>query len=95
MIYSFANSPYKNDAFQNVDLLKKVVEFKMKFYPRKWANYDKATLKHIRLVPDEYRLKEIEEDYKSMREMFISTPPVFTEIMNKIKELENEIHNYM
>ncbi len=33
-----ANSPYKEKAFGKSELLEKVVQFKQKFYPRKWAN---------------------------------------------------------
>ena len=76
----------------NLELLEKVVQFKQKFYPRKWARYEEATTETLRLMPDEYRLKEIQEDYKNMSEMFFGEYPSFEEIMSKILELEEEIH---
>lgn len=87
-----ANSQYKGKALQSLELLEKVVRFKQKFYPRKWAKYEEATVKKIRLMPDEYRLKEIKEDYKNMTEMFFGEYPSFEELMNLVLELEKEIH---
>ena len=87
-----ANSPYKDRAFKGHELLEKVVQFKQKFYPRKWAKYEESTTKTIRLMPDEYRLKEIKEDYKNMTEMFFGEYPGFEELMNSVLELEKEIH---
>ncbi|HFI0301035.1 TPA: hypothetical protein ACGOV2_001130 [Streptococcus suis] len=44
-------------------------------------------------MPDEYRLKEIEDDYKNMTEMFFGKYPSFEELMNSVLKLELEIHN--
>ena len=41
-LYKMAASPVKEKAFQQLELLKRVVEFKMKFYPRGWARYPDA-----------------------------------------------------
>lgn len=43
-------------------------------------------------MPDEYRLKEIKEDYKNMAEMFFDEYPSFEELINLVLELEKEIH---
>ena len=91
-LVSIANSPYKERAFNKHELLEKVVQFKQKFYPRKWAKYEEATVETIRLMPDEYRLKEIKEDYKNMAEMFFGEYPSFEKLMNSVLELEKEIH---
>lgn len=92
-MYCIGRSLYKDRAFQNKHLLEKVVAFKDKFYPRKWANYHEATLDKIRLMPDDYRLKEIEIDYRNMKEMFFKDYPSFTEVMYVIENLEMEIHS--
>lgn len=42
-IYRIANSPYKNTALAQLELLEKVATFKAKFYPGKWAKYEEAT----------------------------------------------------
>ncbi|MBB1532882.1 MAG: nucleotidyl transferase AbiEii/AbiGii toxin family protein [Mogibacterium sp.] len=87
-----ANSPYKDRALKNSELLEDVVQFKQKFYPRKWAKYEEATTETIRLVPEDYRLKEIKEDYKNMTEMFFGEYPSFENLINSVLELEKEIH---
>ncbi len=91
-MYQIANSNYKDKAFSDILLLEKVVTFKSKFYPREWAKYEEATTEGLRLVPDEYRFKELEEDYDNMKEMFFGKYPSFEEIMTELKRLENEIH---
>ena len=92
-LYSIGNSQYKESAFSNLELLEKVVAFKMKFYPRKWAKYEEATSKTIKLLPNEYRFKEIKKDFDSMSEMFYGNYPSFDEIMNNLSNLEQEIHS--
>ncbi len=55
--------------------------------------WEKATILHHEANrPDEYRLKEIKEDYKNMTEMFFGEYPSFEELMNSVLELEKEIH---
>lgn len=76
----------------NQELLEKVVSFKEKFYPRKWAKYEDATIERIRLLPDDYRLNEIESDYNQMKEMFYGSVPSFEELLTTIANLEKEIH---
>ncbi len=90
-MYKIANSKYKKNAFEELHLLKKVADFKSKFYPRKWARYEDATIEKIRIVPDEYRFNEIKKDYNSMNEMFFKESPSFEELINGLKLLENEI----
>ena len=91
-LYKIANSDFKNKALKDKDLLKKVIEFKMKFYPRKWARYEEALNGRLRLVPREYRFSEIEKDYKAMSEMIYGDYPNFEEIIKVLKELEKEIN---
>ncbi len=91
-LYCISNSEYKKKAFENLELLKKVVAFKEKFYPRKWAKYNEATSKKIKIIPKEYRFKEIKEDYENMKEMFFGDYPSFEEIIKGLRELEEEIH---
>ncbi len=91
-MYQLATSKYKDKALINIMLLEKVAAFKSKFYPRKWAKYEEATTKKIRLVPDKYRFKEIEEDYNNMKEMFFGDYPSFQDVIIELRKLEREIH---
>ncbi len=92
-LYCIAHSENKENAFNDLALLQRVVEFKMKFYPRKWAKYDEAVPGTIKLVPPAYRFAKLKEDYEDMAEMIFGSYPDFEEIMNYIQLLENEINN--
>lgn len=91
-MYKIANSKYKDKAIKDKELLRKVTEFKMKFYPRKWAKYEDAMDSKLRLVPDKFRFLELENDYKAMSEMIYGEYPSFEEIIKILKELESEIN---
>ena len=51
-VAKMAESPVKNAALTNLELLTDVVEFKERFYPRGWARYDLARPGSFRLVPE-------------------------------------------
>lgn len=92
-LYCIAHSKSKKDAFSQLDLLKRVVEFKMKFYPRKWAHYEDAKPGTLKLVPPAYRMEALRQDYVSMQNMMFGETPDFDELMGYIKELEVEINS--
>ena len=91
-LYRMANSDVKDKAFHDLDLLQKVVKFKMKFYPRGWANYPNAKPGTIKLTPPRYRLAALEADYDNMRDMLYGDIPTFDTVMQGIKALEEEIN---
>ena len=71
-LYRMAATPVKEVAFSRIDLLKKVVDFKMKFYPRAWAKYQEA-------MPG---------TYNSMQDMLYGDVPTFETVIATIRELE-------
>ena len=91
-LYRMAASPVKEAAFSRLDLLKKVVDFKMKFYPRAWASYPEAVPGTMKLIPPEYRLTVLEADYRSMKDMLYGDVPAFGTVMDAVQELEKEIN---
>lgn len=91
-LYLIGKSPYKAKAFENFELLVKVVKFKTKFYRDNWANYEETLNHNFKLVPPEYRLSELEKDYKQMQEMLYGEIPIFAEIISYLKQLEKEIN---
>ncbi|RMX35265.1 nucleotidyl transferase AbiEii/AbiGii toxin family protein [Mycoplasmopsis fermentans] len=84
-LYIISNTKFKNVAFKKSNMLKRIANFKQKFYYNSWVDYNKANLKKIRIVPDEYRFKEIQKDYKIMSEMLYGEIPSFETIMNGLK----------
>ena len=91
-LYCMAKSPVKEKAFARLDLLQKVVDFKMKFYPRAWARYPEAVPATLKLLPPNYRLGALLEDYTAMRNMLYGEIPSFDTMMEAVGELEKEIH---
>ena len=77
---------------QAKDLLKKVVDFKMKFYPRAWAKYPEAVPGTLKLLPPEYRFAALETDYNSMQDMLYGDIPTFETVIAAVQELEKEIN---
>ena len=91
-LYCMAMNPVKNKAFVRLDLLKKVVDFKMKFYPRSWAKYPEAIPGTLKLMPPNHRFAALASDYESMKDMLYGVIPDFETVMESISELEKEIH---
>jgi len=91
-LYRMAKTTVKEAAFGNLELLKKVVEFKMKFYPRGWANYPEAVPGTLKLVPPPYRFSGLLEDYQAMGDMLYGDIPSFETVMYRLSELEHEIN---
>jgi hypothetical protein len=83
----------KDSAFADLDLLRQVVEFKSKFYPRPWARYDDAKPGSLKLTPPKHCLKDLEEDYGHMMGMIFGKKPGFRELLEGIQALEIEINS--
>lgn len=88
-----ASSVIKNSALADISLLRDVVEFKQKFYPRSWAKYEDCLTGNLKLIPPEFRLKMLQDDYKQMRAMIFGNYPDFSDILDKLQQLENEINS--
>ena len=92
-LYQMSHSKVKINAFSNLELLKRVVEFKQKFYPRKWAEYDKVLSGNLIIVPPDYRLKALKEDYTQMRDMLYNNIPDFEDIIAQLIIIQNEYNS--
>lgn len=91
-LYRMSKTSVKKSAFEQIDLLKKVVDFKMKFYPRTWAKYQEAVPGSFKLVPPDFRLQSLVDDYDAMKDMLYGDVPSFKRIMDEINNLEKEIN---
>ena len=92
-LYRMTLSNVKEQALNQIALLQLVVKFKMKFYPRSWAKYEQAVPGSLILVPPNYRLKELTQDYEDMKDMIYGDRPSLDQIMATLKELEIEINS--
>ena len=82
----------KAAAFHNLDLLHTVAEFKARFYPASWANYELAKPGTFKLVPAEKNRRFLAHDYEQMKVMFFGEIPPFDELLESLKTLEDEIN---
>ena len=91
-LYMLGKSLYKDLALNNKELLTAVVHFKQTFYKETWMDYFDILKNGIHLIPDDYRFKDLKEDYNKMKEMIIAIIP-FDEIMENLKFLELKIND--
>jgi len=91
-LYCMAKSAVKERALADDNLLAQVVAFKDKFYRCPWARYDLARRGTIRLLPPEYNIAKLRNDYDHMRNMIFGDKPDFDVILDEISALEAEIN---
>ncbi len=90
-----ATSNVKDKALSNLELLEGVVAFKQRFYSSGWAKYEDAKIGTLKLLPPEFRYKELKKDYASMRNMIFDKYIEFDEIIAVLEELEDEINGLL
>ena len=73
--------------------MKKVVDFKMKFYRSSWAKYEEARAGSLRLAPPAERVADLRKDYQGMQPMLFGTIPGFEDILAELAALEETVNN--
>lgn len=91
-IYRMARLGILDRALGQSDLLEQVADFKVKFYPRKWARYDLARIGTLKLVPSDVHKEALRRDYAKMASMIYGERPDFDELMASIAEIEKRIN---
>ena len=84
--------PIKDAALSDIAQLHDVVEFKQKFYPRKWAHYDLAVPGTLKLIPEQHVMTTVRDDYRAMKNMIFGEYPDLGTIMDILRALEDEIN---
>lgn len=90
---ALAKHPSGSKAIHQHELRNRVVEWKSQFFGSSWANYDQAKPGTFRLVPPRSRLTMLRRDYQAMRDMYLSEPASFDEIIATLADLENRINH--
>ena len=91
-LYCMSYSSVKENAMKDMELLNKVVTFKAKFYRCPWARYDLAKCGSLRLIPPEYNMQALHDDYAHMQNMLFGEKPTFEQIIYEISKLEKELN---
>lgn len=87
-----AQSPVKERALADSELLASVVAFKQRFYPRGWARYDLAKPGTLVLVPVGHVLASVRSDYRAMENMIFGEMPHIDQILEVLQALQEEIN---
>lgn len=88
-VYKMIQSNIKDQALNDLELLKDVVDFNIKFYPTNWANFEDAKIGTFKLIPSDETLVKLSKDYDDMQSMLYGDKPTFAKIIDEIKEFEN------
>lgn len=91
-IYKMLLTDIKEKSFENLELLKSVIDFKKKFYASNWAKYDDVMAGNLKLIPADDGLKIFSKDYDSMKNMLFGEKIPFEKIVSSIKEYEAELN---
>ena len=87
-----AQESIRAEALSDMLLLAQVVRHKETFYPSGWARYDVAHPGSLRLVPSQERIAALERDYRNMGVMIFGERPAFSNIVETLTALEQEIN---
>ncbi len=84
--------PTASKAINQHDLRNRVVVWKGQFFGSSWARYDLAEPGTFRLVPPTARLPALRRDYQAMRDMYLSEPAPFDDVLATLADLERRIN---
>jgi hypothetical protein len=90
---ALATHPAANKAIEQHELRSRVVQWKGQFFGSAWASYDRAVPGTFRLVPPAERLPPLRRDYQAMRDMYLSEPASFDDVLAVLAETEARINN--
>ncbi len=89
---AMANHTQIASALANDELRQHVADWKRRLFPSSWARYDLAKPGTFHLAPPEFRMDELDKDYRAMRPMFLNQPPSFATVVKALSDLESGIN---
>jgi hypothetical protein len=84
--------PTTSRAIDQHDLRDRVVAWKGQFFGSSWASYHLAKPGTFRLVPPTARQPALRRDFQTMREMYLTEPPSFDNVLATLADLERHIN---
>lgn len=90
---ALARDRLASEAVGQGDLRDRVVAWKSLFFGSGWARYDLARPDTFKLVPPKEREAGLRQDYAAMRDMYLSEPTAFDDILHSLEELERRINS--
>lgn len=93
-LYKMYSTQIKEDALSDMALLDEVREFTIGFYYRSWSNFESAKPGTFKLMPNNDYIVALEEDYRKTTELIFDSPkPTFSDIIDCLALLEDEINS--
>ncbi len=92
-LHCLLKSEYKEYCQNEISILKRVAQHKSIYFRAAWAQYEDAKPGSLKLIPKKETIEAMERDYNQMKEMFFSSPPEWSEIIQTIQEFENEFNS--
>lgn len=89
---ALAKHPTASKAIDQHGIRGRVVAWKSQFFGSSWANYDLAKPGTFRLIPPSERVAALRRDYQAMRDMYLTEPASFDDILATLEDLENRIN---
>jgi hypothetical protein len=74
------------------DLREHVVRWKRRFFGSAWARYDLAVPPTFKLVPPPEREAVLRRDYQAMRDMYLSEPTPFDDVLSTLADVERQVN---
>jgi hypothetical protein len=91
-VAALASHPNASMAIGRHEIRDRVVQWKRQFFGSAWANYDAARPGTFRIVPPSERLPALRRDYQAMRDMYLTEPAIFDDILAILTDLEDRIN---
>ncbi|MDP9106352.1 MAG: nucleotidyl transferase AbiEii/AbiGii toxin family protein [Candidatus Eremiobacteraeota bacterium] len=79
-------------SINGVAMLETVRRYKQRYHPSAWARYDLASSGTLRLRPSEAKSRILASDYRAMRSMFFTEPWPFSEVLDRLGQIERSIN---
>ncbi len=92
-IYMMDKTTVKEEAFADIDLLTRVVDFKNRFYQCPAHIYASAKPGSMKLLPHPNHIAELQRDYRLTTTMMYGDIPSFDAIIECLERMEKEINN--
>jgi Nucleotidyl transferase AbiEii toxin, Type IV TA system len=80
--------PQAGEILADDALRERVVNWKSRVFARRWARYELARPGSFSLVPPPSRLTALAQDYAAMRPMFLTQPPSFDDMIDRLAQAE-------
>ena len=93
-VAALAIHPATAPAIADVEACKRVVGWKRLFFGSAWANYETARPGSFRLLPSDERIPALRRDFAAMRDMYLTEPPSFDEVLETLSALERRINEH-